>query len=90
MSTTATRGNMAESAAVRADRTIFEGLIEALADKHSQLDINFHNVNLKLPSMQVGVELNGSVTLSVHMRELSDEEKKALAEKNVGMLATPK
>jgi hypothetical protein len=70
------------------EKGLFEGLIEALADKHSQLDLNFQNVSLRLPGIQqLGVELNGKLTLSVHMREMSEDEKEALAAKNVATLA---
>ena len=72
------------------EKGLFEGLIEALADKHSQLDIKFQQVSVKLPGMQIGVELNGDVMLSVHMRELTDEEKKAFAAKNVALTSAAK
>ena len=73
------------------EKNLFEGLIEALADKHSQLDLNFQKVNLRLPGMQqIGIELNGTVTLSVHMRDLTNEEKQALAAKNVALSSTMK
>jgi hypothetical protein len=66
-----------------AERGMFERLIEALSDKHSQLDLNFQRVSLRLPGMQqLGVELNGTVTLSVHMRDLTDQEKETFAAKN--------
>ncbi len=71
------------------EKNLFEGLIEALADKHSRLDLNFQSVTLKLPAMQgFGVELNGTITVSVHMRDLTDEEKKALAASHVALTAT--
>jgi hypothetical protein len=72
-----------DSSMVDAERGMFEGLIEALADKHSQLDLNFQKVSLRLPGMQqLGIELNGTITLSVHMRDLTDQEKEALAARN--------
>jgi hypothetical protein len=78
-----------DSSMVDAERGMFEGLIEALADKHSQLDLNFQKVSLRLPGMQqIGVELNGTVTVSVHMREMTDQEKEALAAKNVAVTAS--
>jgi hypothetical protein len=83
MSTTSRAERMAA-----AEKTIFEGLIEALAGKHSQLDLNFQKVSLRLPGMQMGVELNGVITIAVHMRDLTDQEKQALASKNVAMVST--
>jgi hypothetical protein len=78
-----------ESNIAEMEKGLFEGLIEALADKHSQLDLNFQKVSLRLPGMQqIGVELNGTVTLSVHMRELTDQEKEALAAKSVATVAS--
>jgi hypothetical protein len=70
------------------ERGVIAGLLEALADKHSQLDINLQKVTIKLPNMQVGVELDGLVTVTVHMRNLTEDEKKASAAKNVGMMST--
>ena len=70
------------------ERGIIAGLLEALADKHSELDINLQKVTIKLPNMQVGVELDGLVTVTVHMRNLTDDEKKASAARNVGMMST--
>jgi len=68
---------------------LVEGLIEALANKHSQLDINFQKTGVRILGMQqLGIELNGVVTLTVHMRDLTEEEKKASATKNVAMMAT--
>lgn len=71
------------------DISFFEGLIESLADKHSQLDINFQKTNIKLPGIEKTLEIDGLVTLSVHVRELTEEEKKASSKKNV-VLLTPK
>ncbi|MGB6464364.1 MAG: hypothetical protein WBF38_09105 [Nitrosotalea sp.] len=71
------------------DASFFEGLIESLADKHSQLDINFQKTNIKLPGIEKALEIDGLVTLSVHVRELTEEEKKASSKKNV-VLLTPK
>jgi len=66
-----------------AEKGLFEGMIEALANKHSQLDLNFQKVTVRVPGMQqIGVELDGTVTVSVHMRDMTDEEKRALASKN--------
>ncbi|MGI0047258.1 MAG: hypothetical protein ACREBB_08730 [Nitrosotalea sp.] len=71
------------------DTSFFEGLIESLADKHSQLDINFQKTNIKLPGIEKSVEIDGLVTLTVHVRELTEEERKASSKKNV-VLMTPK
>jgi hypothetical protein len=78
-----------DSNVAEVEKGLFEGLIEALADKHSQLDLNFQKVSLRLPGMQqLGVELNGTLTLSVHMRDLTDQEKEAFAASHVAAIAS--
>jgi hypothetical protein len=72
---------------VNVEKGLLEGFIEALADKHSQLDVNFQSVSIKIPGMRLGVELNGLITVSVHMRELTDEEKKSSAARNVAIMS---
>jgi hypothetical protein len=72
------------------EKGLFEGLIEALVDRHSQLDINFQRTNMRFPGTQLSVELNGLLSLSVHMRELTEEEKAASATKNVALMAPTK
>ena len=71
------------------DAKFFEGLMESLADKHSQLDINFQKTNIRLPGMEKSFEIDGLVTFSVHVRDLTEEEKKASSKKNLVMM-TPK
>ncbi len=79
---------MTESKSVEEVETgLFEGLLEALADKHSQLDINLQGVNIKLPSTRLGVELNGLVTLTAHVRDLTEEEKKTSSAKNIALMS---
>ena len=68
---------------------MFGELFEALADKHSQLDVNLQRVNIKFPRTGMDVELNGLVTLTVHMRDLTEDEKKASAAKNVSVMSLP-
>ena len=70
------------------DTSFFEGLIESLADKHSQLDVHFQNTSIKLPGIEKSLEIDGLVTLSVHVRELTDEEKKASSKKNVVLMTS--
>ena len=71
------------------DAKFFEGLMESLADKHSQLDINFQKTHIRLPGMEKSFEIDGLVTFSVHVRDLTEEEKKASSKKNLVMM-TPK
>jgi hypothetical protein len=64
---------------------LLEGLIEALANKHSELTLNFEHTSLGIPSLHTAVEVNGTVRLSVHMRELTETERQALAQRNISM-----
>ncbi len=70
------------------ERNLFEGLITALANKQSQVDLTFNRTNVRFPGTAVGMELNGTISLVVHMRELTDEEKQILASKNLTSLST--
>ncbi len=70
-----------------AERNLFEGLITALADKQSQVDLTFNRTSVRFPGTSVGMEINGAISLVVHMRELTNEEKQILAEKNVANLS---
>jgi len=75
------------SKSAEAERNLFEGLITALANKQSQVDLTFVRTNVRFPGTAVGMELNGTISLVVHMRELTDEEKQILASKNVASLS---
>ncbi len=73
----------------RTEKGFLDGLIESLADKHSQLDINFQKTNIRLPGLEQSVQIDGLVTLSVHVRELTKEEREASSKRNV-VLMNPK
>ena len=66
---------------------MFEGLITALANKQSQVDLTFDRTNLRFPGTSIGMEINGTISLVVHMRELTEEERQILASKNVASLS---
>ena len=77
---------MAQSKGVEAENSIVEGILEALSAKHSQLDINLRGMTIRLPSTGVTVECNGLVTLTAHVRDITEEEKRASASKNVALM----
>lgn len=56
-----------------------EGLIEAMSDKHTQLDLRLKGLTLNLVGAPVKLEVNGTVTVSVHVRDMTNEENAALA-----------
>jgi hypothetical protein len=68
-------------------RSLVEGIIEALSDKHSQLDINLQRMSVKLPNTGMGIEFNGFVTVTCHVRDITEDERKASASKNISLMA---
>ena len=61
-------------------------MVEALANRHGEVDIRLEHLNLRLPLMRESLELNGAITVSVHLRELSEKEKAARIAKEVRSL----
>ena len=82
---TSIEGN--EKNAEDVERGILVNLVEALANKQSQLDINFKNATIRIPGIQARCELNGLVTVTINLRELTDEEKQASSKRNVALMA---
>jgi len=68
------------------DGRMIGNLIENLANKHTQLDISFHRTSIRLPLVQEGIELTGSVTIAFHVRDLSEQEREDLAKKNPSLM----
>lgn len=63
-----------------------EGLIEALSDKHGQLDLRLQNLVVRLAGSRLGLEISGTITVAIHMRDLSEEERQAHIARNVAAL----
>jgi hypothetical protein len=61
--------------------------VSSLVDKQGQLDLELKGITLEVRGLPLGVEVNGLVTVSMHMRELTDEEKKARSGHVVATLA---
>jgi hypothetical protein len=72
--------------AARNDPNPFLDMVEALANRHGEVDIRLEHLNLRLPLMRDALELNGVITVSVHLRELSEKEKSARIAKEVRSL----
>ncbi len=64
-------------AAASVEANPFLELVEALADRHGELDLHVEHLSLKLPMIRQTVELNGTVTVSVKFRGLTEREKQA-------------
>jgi hypothetical protein len=61
-------------------------MVEALSDRQGELDIRLEHLSLRLPMIPESVELNGQITISLHLRELSDKEKAARAAREIRLL----
>lgn len=62
------------------------GMIAALVDRHGQMDIHLRKLHLTVPGSQLGLELDGKVTVSLHLRDLTDAEKQAHVQSNVAAI----
>jgi len=58
---------------------MLESLIEALSGKQSEINLNFHRTTIGIPRFRTNVELNGTISLTVHMRDMTESEKEAYA-----------
>jgi hypothetical protein len=70
-----------------ADSNLFLDLIEAISDRQGEMNIRLEHVALRLPLVPEAIEVNGTITLTVHMRDLTDKEKAAHASKEIRALA---
>lgn len=65
---------------------LVEGVIDALTDKHSQLDLHLRGLTLSLGDSRLSLKLSGDVSVAVHLRDLTEEEKIAHVESNVASI----
>jgi len=78
---------MAPTARVeRSGSNMILDMVEALADRQGELDIRLEHLSLRLPMMPEALEVNGQLTVSLHLRDLSDKEKAARAAKEIRLL----
>lgn len=61
-------------------------LVEALADRQGEVDVRLEHLSLRLPMIRETIELNGQVSISVHLRDLSPKEKSARVAKEIRLL----
>ena len=66
--------------------TMITGLVDALNDKHGQLDIDLKDVEIEMINAKVGVRMSGTLTVSMHFREMDDREKRAQVDAQVARL----
>ena len=78
---------MAQRNAADVEKSLLGGIIEALSDKHSQLDINLQGMSVRFPTIGMSVECSGLITLTAHLRDITEDEKKASASKNITQMS---
>lgn len=78
---------MAQRNAADVEKSLLGGIIEALSDKHSQLDINLQGMSVRFPTIGMSVECSGLITLTAHLRDITEDEKKASASKNIAQMS---
>jgi hypothetical protein len=66
----------------------FQDWMMAMSNQRGEFDLRLEGVSLKLPFIPEPVELNGTVTISFHLRELTDKEKAARVAREVRLLGT--
>ena len=65
---------------------MFLDFIEAVANRHGELDLRLDHVTMKLPMIRESIELNGQISISVRLRELTEKERSASAAHEVRIL----
>ncbi len=65
---------------------LVEGIIEALSNKHSQMDLRLQGLTLSIGDSRFAMKLSGTVSVAIHMREMSDAERDAHASATVAKL----
>jgi hypothetical protein len=64
----------------------FQDWMAAMTNQRGELDVRLEGVSLKLPFIPDPVEVNGTVTISFHVRELTDPEKAARVAREVRLM----
>jgi|HubBroStandDraft_1064217.scaffolds.fasta_scaffold06356_4 hypothetical protein len=69
------------------ESNLFQDFVQAIADRHGEMDIRLDHLQLRLPLLRESVELNGTISVSVHVRQLTDKEKQARVAREVRVLS---
>jgi hypothetical protein len=65
---------------------MLDGLLGAFVGKHGEIELRFEEVELRWKGTPLGLEMNGALNLTIHLRELTDDEKKAHVRRNLGRI----
>jgi hypothetical protein len=78
---------MASSVRTARDATnLFQDWVDAMSNQYGEVDVRLESITFKLPFIPEPVEVNGTVSLSFHLRELSGKEKDARVAKHLRSL----
>ncbi len=61
----------------------FLDLVEAIANRQGEVDLRLDHLTLRLPMLKEAIEVNGALSISMHLRELTEKERSARAAKEV-------
>jgi len=73
--------------AAEVEKPLFGGILEGLSNKYSQFDINLQGMSVKLPNLGMRLDLNGLVTVTCHFRDMTEDEKRASAARDVALMS---
>jgi hypothetical protein len=63
--------------------SVFEEMMRALAGRQGEMELRLDRVKVRLPLLREHVEVSGSITITAHVRDLSDKERGAYASRTV-------
>jgi len=65
---------------------LFAGMVASMVGKHGQMDIRIEKMALTMPGWPLALEVNGKVSVALHLRDLSEEERKAHVASNLASI----
>jgi hypothetical protein len=70
------------------DANFFHDFVQAIADRHGEVDIRLDHVQFRLPLVREAFEVNGTISVSVSVRQLTDKEKQARVARELRVLSS--
>jgi hypothetical protein len=69
------------------ESNFFQDFVQAIADRHGEMDIRLEHVSLRIPLLRESIEVNGTISVSMHVRDLTEKEKQARVAKELRVLS---
>jgi hypothetical protein len=70
----------------RHESNLFMDMMEAASDRHGQMDIRLEHLSFRLPILRDTLEVNGTISVTIHMRDLTEKEKQARIERELKLI----